>query len=1164
MKNSIYILLMGVAALFILFGSGCEDPITEPPIEVALEAIIEGTVRLHDGTPVDGAEITASSETQGSFTTTTDEDGAYRLVVTLNPDAQTTQYSITAFKREIGSQVKSLPLASTNNITVNFILGPLPGEGSEEGSNIVVVEKSTASIGIKGSGFNETAVITFEVRDANGNPVDSLNMVEVDFSILGGPDGGEFVHPPSAMTDGEGRVKATVNAGQKAGVVQVLAEAIVNNNEFKSSPVLIIIHGGLPSQEHFTVSSEKLNFPGYNISGLPLAINVIAGDKNANPVPPETPISFTTTGGTIQGSAFTDADGAASATLYSGNPRPNHPDWGEGFAAVTASTIGENGQKIEDQIVVLFSGRTVITGLQDIFVIEPGEEKLFNYTVSDQNGNPLVGGTTISVTADGEGADDVTLRGDIDVTLPDTQDKEKWTSFTFSVKDNNPEEASNKVLELVIEVESLNGDGTYKMVGVLAGVDDIPPSGDEDMFKVPHNIVLSSIERPSISVIGTGAPASTVVTFRVLDLLNRPIDLDNKVTVNFDLRGPGGDEELNFNQKETDEQGFASTVLTSGTRSGVAQIVASFPVEGREKPVEAEPVKIIIHAGLPTSNNFHLLLEQKNIPHTFSGRSSIVRAQLADKYNNPVQEGTAVYFTTNLGVIQAEAWTDKDGFVETRYWPYDAGIAEITAMTRGEGGETISVSKNVLISGSTNIGSSDLVDDFLIPPGGSRTFQYTVADENGYPLTKGTTVTVSVEGAGADDVTLSGDVHVNIPDTQEKNKWTSFSFTIDDNNPDSPVERPIEVRIQVLSENDDETHKTSGKLGGTLEEDELKEPYNIILTGVESESISVTGTGSVNSTRINFVVIDARNKPITSEYALDVSFQLSGPGGGAFLNPTVVETDAQGRASTVLNAGTISGTAQVRATATFNGRDMFAEPVRIVIHAGLPHNNHFAVAPQDQRINWPQLSWVGKEKPIVAVVGDKYSNPVQPGTAVYFRTTAGNIQAEAFTDDKGKVTVDLISIGEKVMDLQDDPGFGYVVAQTIGENGETVIDSVRILLSGFPLLNVSPTAFSIPAGESETFILTVADKNGNPMAQGQEVRARLILPPVGEGESPPKLTVAPGDPYRLPDTHDPAFTQFEFTVINNETVVSTTFSIEFETTGPNGEKKLLITGNATP
>ncbi len=1163
MNNRIYITLMSVAVLIILFGSGCEDPITEPPIEVKREAIIEGMVRLHDGTPVAGAEITASSDTQGSFTTTTDADGTYRLVVTLDPDAQTTHYSITAFKQGIGSEVKSLPLASTNDITLNFILGALPGEGSEEGSNIVVVEKSAASIGIKGSGFNETATITFEVRDANGNPVDSLNIVEVAFSLLGGPEGGEFIHPPSAMTDGEGRVKATVNSGTGSGVVQVLAEAVVDTNDFKSSPVLIIIHGGLAHQDHFTISSEKLNFPGYNISGLPLAINVIAGDKNANPVPPETPVSFTTTGGTIQGSAFTDANGAASATLYSGNPRPNHPDLGEGFANVTASTIGENGQKIEDQTIVLFSGRTVITGLQDIFVIEPGEEKSFDYTVNDQHGNPLVEGTTISVTASGDGEDDITLRGDIDVTLPDTQDKDKWTSFSFSVKDNNPEEASNKVLELVIEVDSPNGDGTYTMVGVLAGVDDIPPSGDEDMFKAPHNIVLSSIERPSISVIGTGAPASTVVTFRVLDLLNRPIDLDNQVTVNFELRGPGGGEELNFNQKETDEQGFASTVLTSGTRSGIVQIVASFPVEGRDS-VKAEPVKIIIHAGLPTSNNFHLLLEQKNIPYTSSGRSSVVGAQLADKYNNPVQEGTAVYFTTNLGVIQAEAWTDKDGFVETRYWAYDTGNAEITAMTRGEGGESISVSKSILISGSTNIESPDLVDDFLIPPGSSRTFQYTVADENGNPLTNGTTVTVSVEGVGAEDVSLSGDVHVNIPDTQEKDKWTSFSFTIDDNNPDSPVERPIRVRIQVISDNGDEVHETRGKLGGTLEEDELKEPYNIILTGVESESISVTGTGAVNSTRINFIVVDARNKPITSEYALDVSFQLIGPGGGAFLNPTIVETDAQGRASTVLNAGTISGTAQVRATATFNGRNLFAEPVRIVIHAGLPHNNHFAVAPQDQRITWPQLMWVGKEKPIVAVVGDKHSNPVQPGTAVYFRTTAGNIQAEAFTDDKGRVTVDLISIGEKVMNLQDDPGFGYVVAETRGEDGETVIDSVRILLSGFPTLSVTPTTFSIPSGGSETFILTVADQNGNPMAQGQEVRARLILPPLGEGESPPKLSVAPSEPYRLPDTHDPSFTQFEFTVINNETVVSTTFSIEFETTGPNGENKLLITGNATP
>ena len=65
------------------------------------------------------------------------------------------------------------------------------------------------------------------------------------------------------------------------------------------------------------------------------------------------------------------------------------------------------------------------------FTIPEGGIQVFNYTLSDQNLNPLEGGTSIVVSVEGE---DVKAQGDVGFTLPDTQSR-SWTQFSFVVWD---------------------------------------------------------------------------------------------------------------------------------------------------------------------------------------------------------------------------------------------------------------------------------------------------------------------------------------------------------------------------------------------------------------------------------------------------------------------------------------------------------------------------------------------------------------------------------------------------------------------------------------------------------------------------------------------------------------------------------------------------------
>jgi hypothetical protein len=308
------------------------------------------------------------------------------------------------------------------------------------------------------------------VRDVHGIPVDTEHKVTVSFKINPGLDGGEVLNPPSAETDANGRVAVTITSGTKAGAVQVEARAQVRNVTIAAAPVPIAIHGGLPDQSHFSIAFEQLNFAGWIYYGLTNRITAFVGDKYSNPVPPGTVVQFRSSGGIIEGSAATDALGRASVTLTSASPQPQgipgyaFPFTEPGFARIIAETVDETGAKITTEGPMLFSGRTLpieVTSLQPIpFNIAPFGSQSFSYKVKDQNSNPLVAGTAISVTTDNG-----KLVGDTNINLKDTQSR-GWTQFDFTLTNAEPDSLA-KDTTIKIQVTSQNGDASTTINGKL-------------------------------------------------------------------------------------------------------------------------------------------------------------------------------------------------------------------------------------------------------------------------------------------------------------------------------------------------------------------------------------------------------------------------------------------------------------------------------------------------------------------------------------------------------------------------------------------------------------------------------------------------------------------------------------------------------------------------
>ncbi|PJA97673.1 MAG: hypothetical protein CO128_11040 [Ignavibacteriales bacterium CG_4_9_14_3_um_filter_30_11] len=389
--------------------------------------------------------INLKTDTQGKFITEIETLVNVNISIFTSKSGFTTDTSVAVV---IPSTALNLDLIKLKPITS----GTPP---SGDPVSIFLASQSSTSIGVKASGSIETASLIFEIRDSSNTPIDIAHSVQVKFNIVAAPGGGEIISPSSVNTNNLGQATVNITSGTKAGVVQIRAQIDLPSVTIFSDPVSVAIHGGLPDLAHFSIIPSLVNFPALDqFSSMAVAVSV--GDKYSNPVNPGTAVHFETTGGIIEGSISTNIQGGGSATLFSGNPKPVDPTLGPGFATVTASTVDENHITITRSALILFSGIPSVSITPTTFAIPNGGSQAFTITVTDENGNPLAKGTTIVVTVDAVTVDNISLQGQVDIELPDTQSP-AWTQFNFSLFDVFPASDELMGVSLTIKVNGPNG-----------------------------------------------------------------------------------------------------------------------------------------------------------------------------------------------------------------------------------------------------------------------------------------------------------------------------------------------------------------------------------------------------------------------------------------------------------------------------------------------------------------------------------------------------------------------------------------------------------------------------------------------------------------------------------------------------------------------------------
>ena len=395
---------------------------------------IVATLKRTGDIPVPFARVNFET-TLGALSTSsalTDQKGEATVILTSQPQAG--RAVVTA----------SYGAGLTVRREVVFVKGPP--------ASIVLVSVEPPAIGVRGAGSNATALITFEVRDAQGTPVKDGERIAFSLDPAAG---GESVNPAESATV-NGRVRIAFNSGTVARTVRVIARW--TGGSVSSTPVPVAIHGGLPDLTHFSLAPKPVNLAGRVVLGLESTVTAYVFDKYSNPVPAGTSVRFRTDGGGIQGAAETNADGQAAVKLFTAAPIPAGPGF---LATITGQTVNENGQSIETSTTVLFSGPTRVritsadstTILAGGLSISDGGSRIVTFSVSDIDGKPIMGGSTIKVTSDV-----ARVSGDADVVMPDVRSGS--TDFAIAVGDPSPREdppLSPQPGFVLVRIQSLNG-----------------------------------------------------------------------------------------------------------------------------------------------------------------------------------------------------------------------------------------------------------------------------------------------------------------------------------------------------------------------------------------------------------------------------------------------------------------------------------------------------------------------------------------------------------------------------------------------------------------------------------------------------------------------------------------------------------------------------------
>lgn len=156
------------------------------------------------------------------------------------------------------------------------------------------------------------------------------------------------------------------------------------------------------------------------------------------------------------------------------------------------------------------------------------------------------------------------------------------------------------------------------------------------------------------------------------------------------------------------------------------------------------------------------------------------------------------------------------------------------------------------------------------------------------------------------------------------------------------------------------------------------------------ETIFLKGTGGIETSQVQFKVVDTGGNPISGKA---VTFALSTATGGITLTPTpaTATSDAGGMVVTNVNAGTVSTPVRVTASTpgATAGTTLTTQSSNLTITTGIPAQDSFSLSATLLNPEFRDID--GNTTVLTARLADHFRNPVPDGTVVNFTTEGGSI-----------------------------------------------------------------------------------------------------------------------------------------------------------------------------
>lgn len=179
-------------------------------------------------------------------------------------------------------------------------------------------------MGIKGSGYNEKALVGFKLLDSTLAPIAGAL---ISFSGINFPTSAKLA--ATGLTDPSGRAVAEVESGSSTAAFTV--RATIAGGMFIADSTVIGMRGARPSNRGFSLQCAPVNIPAYISPTPPQAISVTCNlklvDRFGNPIGTGAPVYMRAEAGAIPFSTETKAFAGGAAL-------------DEGTGAATFSTVG--------------------------------------------------------------------------------------------------------------------------------------------------------------------------------------------------------------------------------------------------------------------------------------------------------------------------------------------------------------------------------------------------------------------------------------------------------------------------------------------------------------------------------------------------------------------------------------------------------------------------------------------------------------------------------------------------------------------------------------------------------------------------------------------------------------------------------------------------------